>query len=55
MAGNSFQTMSFAPNYTIPAHTRQQYDDAFNAAIQQEDQRFSSIKSPLIFFIHQSS
>lgn len=43
MAGNSFQPMSFAPNYTIPAHTRQQYDDAFNAAIQQEDQRFSSI------------
>lgn len=35
--------MSFEPNQTIPQHTRQQFSDAFNAAIQQENSKFASI------------
>lgn len=35
--------MPFDPSYTIPTHTRQQFNDAFNAAIQQEQQRFANV------------
>lgn len=35
--------MSFDPKQPIPAHVKQQYNDAFNAQIQQQDQRFASI------------
>lgn len=35
--------MSFGTNYTIPEHTRQQFQDAFLAAVQQNDSKFSAV------------
>lgn len=44
MAGNSFTIMPFAGNtQLIPQHTRQQFQDAFNAQLQQSESRFAAV------------
>lgn len=35
--------MSFGNSYTIPEHTRQQFQDAFLAAVQQNESKFASV------------
>lgn len=35
--------MSFGTTYTIPEHTRRQFQDSFEAAIQQNDAKFASV------------